>query len=156
MTHLDSLHKSLLYLLHDSYRLWLIVVIISNRLLYIIGLSLADSSPVWPHFYTVPLAQIYLCSLPYIRSQGLKDSLALFIYWISLPSTEHECKLENAITQRVGEEHMATLCLWWPRHNVQAEKVAVVWPAPDWKNRLDFWLVGLRRPVPCVGESCWL
>ena len=98
MTCLDSLHESLLYLLHDSYRLWLIVVIISNRFLYIRGLSLVDFSPVWPHFYTVPLAQIHLCSLPYIHSQGLKNNLVLFVYWISLPSTECECKLENAIT----------------------------------------------------------
>ena len=98
MTCLDSLHESFLYLLHDSYRLWLIVVIISNRLLYIRGLSLVDSSPVWPHFYTVPLAQIYLCSLPYICSQGLKDSLVQFVYWISLPSTKYKCKLENAVT----------------------------------------------------------
>ena len=98
MTHLDSLHESLLYLLHDSYGLWLIVAIISNRLLYIRGLSLVDFSPVWPHFYTVPLAPIHLCSLPYIRSQGLKDSLVLFVYWISSPSTERECKLENTIT----------------------------------------------------------
>ena len=105
MTHLDSLHESLLYLLLDSYRLWLIVVIISNRLLYIRGLSLADSSPVWPHFYTVPLAQIHLCLLPYIHSLRLKNSLVLFVYWISLPSTKHECKLENAVTTMMSRTH---------------------------------------------------
>ena len=89
----DSFHESPLYLDYDS-----VVAIISHRHLYIRALSLEDNSPVWPHFYTVPLPQIHLCSLLYICSQGLKDSLVLFVYWISLPSTERECKLENTVT----------------------------------------------------------
>ena len=32
-------------------------------------------------------------------SPDIKDSLVLFVYWISLPSTEHKCKLENAVTK---------------------------------------------------------